>query len=281
MTTSSSQGRNAGWHADQAAIQGWVDGSAGPLLSASVEQHLLGCAHCRTQVAAAVAVDSLEPVWDRVAEVVEVPTHRPLERLLVRLGMRPSEALLVAAAPSMRLSWLSALATTMVFAAVAASYGGPRGMTLFLLIAPLVPVVGVAASYGPSIEPSYEVEAATPYPAFRLVLHRTATVLVASVPVVLVVGLLPLPVPVSAAWLLPALGFVAVVLLASTWVDPVHAAVSVGLAWLAAVVWATRSGDPLLVVQPGALAAYALLTVLAVALLVVRLRSAGLRWLPQ
>ena len=36
------------------SLRGWVDGDAGPLVSVSVEQHVLRCAHCRGQVAGLV-----------------------------------------------------------------------------------------------------------------------------------------------------------------------------------------------------------------------------------
>jgi len=70
------------------------------------------------------------------------------------------------------------------------------------------------------------------------------------------------------AWLLPAVGFVAVVLAASTWVSPLRAAIAVSAVWLA-VVWllAARSGSPDAVlqarVQAGFLAAAAVVTFLA------------------
>jgi len=65
-------------------------------------------------------------------------------------------------------------------------------------------------------------------------------------------GFFGLVIPTEArfAWLLPAVGFVAVVLAASTWVSPLRAAVAVSLAWLG-VIWllAARSGSPGAVLQ--------------------------------
>ena len=81
----------------------------------------------------------------------------------------------------------------------------------------------VAVAYGPSSDPSYETVVAAPFAMVRLVLLRTLSVLVTSVPLVVVTGLvLPTSPIVAVAWLLPAAGFIAVVLTASNWVDPTN-----------------------------------------------------------
>jgi len=269
------------WHADEASLRRWVDGTVGPLLGASVEQHLVRCEACRTQVATIVETPTLDAVWDKVLDEVETPRPGLVERLLVRLGMSPSDALLVAAAPAMRLSWLGGLTTALLFVLVAAVLGGSNGVTLFLLVAPLVPVAGVAAAYGPSADPSYEAAAAAPYPTMRLVLFRTAAVLATSIPVVVLASLSPVGHEVSAAWLLPAAGFVAVVLLAGTWVDPAYAAAGVTLAWMVAVVSWARTGEPLGVVAAPMLVVYGAGSVIVVIVLIIRLRAMGMRWYPQ
>ena len=266
------------WHADDESLRRWIDGNAGTLLGASVEQHLVRCESCRSSVETMVAAAPLEAVWDKVLDEVELPQPGIVERMLTRLGLRPSEAMLVAAAPSMRLSWLSGLTTALLFVLIAATFGGPHGVTLFLLIAPLVPVAGVAASYGPSADPSFEVAAASPYPAMRLVLFRTVSVLATTIPVVVLASLLPVWAEVSAAWLLPALGFVALVLLAGTWVDPAYAAAAVAAIWTIAVaVWARR-GEAVDALAPNMLVMYGTGTVIIVVVLIVRLRTMGVRW---
>jgi len=146
---------------------------------------------------------------------------------------------------------------------------------LFLLIAPLVPVAGVAFAYGPDVDPSYEVGAAAPYSAFRLVLLRTAAVLATSLPMVLAASLL-LPGLratglTAVTWLLPALAFTAVVLAASTWVRPTSAAVGLGTLWACAVGAAALDQDPYTVLAPTLLLVYA--TVGVAAALVLRLRT--------
>jgi Putative zinc-finger len=276
---STTHGSNGGWHAEGAAIQRWVDGTAGPLLGASVEQHLLRCPDCRTQVAPRVEAPPLEAVWDRVLEAVEVPRAGVVQRLLRRLGADPSDALLVASAPMLRAAWLGGLTFALLFVAAAALATGDQGVGLFLLLAPLVPVAGVAASYGPSTDPTHDITVASPYPTLRLVLLRTAAVLATSAPLAVVVGaLLPVPTAVAVAWLVPAGCFVAVVLTASTWVDPVPAGVAVALVWVVLAARALRAGAPLDLVDPTALAVHAAVAVAAVLVLLVRIHQPAAAW---
>jgi hypothetical protein len=65
------------------------------------------------------------------------------------------------------------------------------------------------------MDPALEPEMVTPYPALRLILLRTIAVLALALPAVLLLGLV-VPGDAPFAWLLPAIGFVAVVL-AATW----------------------------------------------------------------
>ena len=94
----------------------------------------------------------------------------------------------------------------------------------------------MAFSYDPGAGPALEPELVTPYPALRLVLLRTVAVLAMALPAVAVFGLF-VPGQAPYAWLLPAIGFVAVVLAASTWTSALRAAIAVSAVWLA-VVWA-------------------------------------------
>jgi DNA-directed RNA polymerase specialized sigma24 family protein len=80
-------------------------------------------------------------------------------------------------------------------------------------------------------------------------------------------------VPASFAWLLPAAGFVAVVLAASTWVSPLNAAMAVSAAWLMTV-WllATRPASPAAVLQARAQAAFLALAAASFSVFLVRRR---------
>jgi hypothetical protein len=184
-----------------------------------------------------------------------------------------TDALLVAHAPSLRASWLFGLAATLAFAVLAAVWGGMRGPAFFLLVAPLVPVAGVAFAYGPDVDPAFEAGLAAPYPAARLLLLRTAAVLVTSLPLAVLAGLLVPALPGTAvSWLLPALAFTAVVLAASTWARPSAVAVVLGVGWVVAVGSASMARDPAAVLTPALLVTYAVIGVVAVLVLCLRIR---------
>jgi hypothetical protein len=261
------------WHADDDLLARYVRGDAGALLGASLEQHLLSCAGCRDRIGVHVETPPLEAVWARVRESVEAPRPGIVERLLARLGASETDALLVARAPSLRASWLFGLAATIAFAALGAVWGGQRGLAFFLLVAPLVPVAGVAFAYGPDVDPSYETGLAAPYPAARLLLLRTAAVLVTSLPLTVLAGLLVPALSGSAvSWLLPALAFTAVVLAASTWARPGAVAIVLAVGWVVAVGSASRARDPAAVLTPALLITYAVVGAAAVLVLCVRIR---------
>jgi hypothetical protein len=102
----------------------------------------------------------------------------------------------------------------------------------------VLPVAGVAAAYGPGIDPTYEVGVAAPMSGSRLLLLRSVAVL--TVTTVLAGGaavLLPGVGWQAIAWLLPALGLTLVTLALATATGPLRAAGLVMLAW-AGVAWA-------------------------------------------
>jgi hypothetical protein len=262
------------WHADDALLAGYVAGDAGPVNGASVEQHLLHCSACRARIATHLPAAPLEQVWNRIRQQAEAPAPSPVQRVLVRLGMPESDALLVAAAPSLRSSWLFGLLVCLGFVVLAAKFGGSHGLAYFLLVAPLVPVAGVAVAFGPDVDPAYEVALPTPYSAARLVLLRTAAVLTTSLPlVVLSAVLVPGLGRAAFTWLLPALAFSVLVLAASTWFRPVQVGAVLGLGWAAAVMTANLARDATAVLDPAPLVGYAAIGLVAALVLRLRLHS--------
>ena len=220
----------------------------------------------------------LAAVWDRTRDTVEVPRPSVFERLLRAAGLPAHEARLVAVASAFRGVWLAGVAAVLAFAALAAAAGHARGigMWLFLAVAPIVPCLVVASSYDPWMDPALGPEMVTPYPALRLILLRTIAVLALALPAVLLLGLV-IPGEAPFAWLLPAAGFVAVVLAASTWVSPLRSAMAVSAVWLA-VVWllAARSGSPGAVLQARAQAGFLVLAAASSVIFLLRRR-----WLRQ
>jgi hypothetical protein len=261
------------WHLDDDALRRYVERTDSLAEGASVEQHLLACEPCRGRVTVAASVIDLAAVWDRTRDAIEVPRPSVFERLLRATGLPAPEARLVAVASAFRGVWLTGVAAVLVFAALAAAIGHARGEWLFLAVAPVVPCLVVASSYDPWMDPALEPELVTPYPALRLILLRTIAVLALALPAVLLFGLV-VPGETVFAWLLPAVGFVAVVLAASTWVSPLRAAIVVSVAWLVAV-WllAARSGSPAAVLQARAQAGFLALAAASFSIFLLRRRQ--------
>ena len=95
--------------------------------------------------------------------------------MLARLGVAPHVARLLAVTPSLTVSWFGAVAIALAVA-VAGSYQGERGLVLFLCVAALAPVAGVAATFGRGIDPTHELALAAPMSSVRLLLLRTVAV---------------------------------------------------------------------------------------------------------
>ena len=267
-----------GWHLSDDALRRYVERTDSLTEGASAEQHLLSCEPCRARVNAAASVIELSvidlaAVWDRTRDAVEVPRPSVFERLLRAAGLPSHEARLVAVASAFRGVWLVGAAAILAFAALAAVAGHARGLWLFLAVAPVVPCLVVASSYDPWMDPALEPELVAPYPALRLILLRTIAVLALALPAVLLFGL-AVPGEAPFAWLLPAVGFVAVVLAASTWVSPLRAAIAVTSAWLALVsLLATRPGSPNAVIQARAQAGFLVLAAASFVIFLLRRRQ--------
>jgi hypothetical protein len=256
----------ATWHVDEAALARWVDGTDGAVSGASVEQHLLTCADCRARVPAAPVAES---VWSRVRDTVEVPRPTLLERFLRSTGLPAADARIVAVRPAFRAGWLVGMAGLLAFVTVAGSFGSARGQWVFLLVAPLVPALAVALGYDPELDEQLEAECATPYSRLRLVLLRSAALLLVGIPS-MVVASLALPGSMAFWWLAPAAGCTAVVLALSTWTTPLNAAASVGTAWLVVVGSTFRTHAPTDVLDDEWVAVYLVVAVVALGVMVLR-----------
>ena len=80
-----------------------------------------------------------------------------------------------------------------------------------LLAAPVLPLLGVAASWSRVFDPAYDLVAATPAAGLSLLLRRTAVVLAVIVPAALLAGVVT-DADGVATWLLPCLALTAAAL---------------------------------------------------------------------
>jgi len=204
------------WHVSGQLVTSYATGELQGARAASVEAHVMTCAICRSAVNAEVAPERMHGIWSAVEDQVDAPRRRWNERVLTLFGMSESDARLVSVAPSLHASWLLSLAAVLAFA-VWASNSRSGGTTLFLILAPIVPVLAVGGSYGRWIDPTFEVSVASPYPTMRLVLLRSTAVVAASGVLALVASLFVPSGGDVAAWLLPCLALLSITLVVSRW----------------------------------------------------------------
>ncbi|WP_407287346.1 zf-HC2 domain-containing protein [Streptomyces sp. BP-8] len=198
----------------------YADGSLPESATWSLERHLEACTPCATTVSRAVGATGvatavlaeirgsvLLAIAEAEAHEAAGAAHHPSPSPNRRLGRA-----LWAAGPALRGPWVVALLLVCAAAAGLAYGAGFDGARpLLLAFAPVLPLAGVALSYGPHADPMYEISATTPSGGLRLLLTRTAAVLGVSLPLLTAVGaFLPGPpgIPGAAAWLLPALALV-------------------------------------------------------------------------
>lgn len=260
------------WHADDQDLATYLDGGTPPVLAASLETHLLGCAPCRGRLATLTDAGEQEVAWTRLVDTVDRPSRSPW---IIRSAVA-TPLMVRAAAVAVLLVGLVPL--------LAATAWGDRGLVTLLVLAPLAPVAAVALAYRDSSDPTGEMGLATPVAGLRLVALRALLVAAVAMPVALAVLLTvdrwlgDVPVRLAFAWCLPGLALAALVLLAGTTrIDPVHVALAGGAGWellVGSVVVAHRSLRPELVADaiagPGVQAAALVVAVAAVATTVVR-----------
>lgn len=200
----------------------------------ALEAHLEACRVCRDRVSAAVtagvpAVTALvRAVRSDLEPLLSATATMPRRR---RLPTWTSRWATPTTAP-----WLAMVMSVTLLALLLdrAGYGtGATPVPLVLLLAPVLPVLGVAASWSRGLDPAYELTASTPRAGLPLVLRRTASVLAVVVPVLLAAGWTT---GVTAAqWLLPCLAFTSTTLALGGVIGVTRAAAALITVWAAVV----------------------------------------------
>jgi hypothetical protein len=264
-------------HVITAVLERYATGGAGLGADAlwAVEAHLEWCAPCRERLGEAVARRSPETmsllalVQANLATEVARSKRMPARRLPRRVGRW--------APPGM---WPRLAMTMLVLAAalgldlVGSSLLLP---SLVLLVAPVAPLLGVAAVWSAGLDPAHELVVASPRAGLYMVLRRTLAVLVVVIPALTVAGWLAGASP--ARWLLPCLAFTAGALALGELIGLRWAAGGLALAWTAGVITPSvlAARTPLLL-EPASLPYWAgLIAVIAVALVLRRDAYTGLR----
>ncbi|MFD3555548.1 zf-HC2 domain-containing protein [Streptomyces goshikiensis] len=241
----------------------------------ALEAHLETCAPCRSQLAAAVVTEAPD-----IAALLHT-VRAGLEPQLDAAGPAPSRRYRPGWVPA----WLTPamtpwLAMTVVVTLTAllldafASPTFPDGASPLSLIAPVLPLCGVAASWSRALDPAHELTASTPRAGLPLLLRRTTAVLVVVVPGLLLGGWLT-GTMTAAQWLLPSLAFTSTALALGSVLGVTRAAIGLVAAWGVVVVvpsWATGH-VPLalrLLLQPDRLPVWALLLALGTGAVIAR-----------
>ena len=220
------------WHIPEPTLRAYVTGHVQDADAWSVEAHLTSCETCRLSLATVAAEDAersaaIDQAWTALAG-----------RLSYQGRMRPATRIratrmLVVGGRAARWAWLAACALVLVFAA-AMGASNATSVPWLGIIAPLVPLLGVAASYGSGLDHAYEVIATTPAGGLRLLLVRSAAVLAVTTPLALAaggVGGYGSPAP----WLLASLTLTLAALALGSAIGVERAAAVVGTAWVVAV----------------------------------------------
>lgn len=224
------------WHVDTATLERYGADELSDAGMASVEMHVTTCSSCRTLVSSS-ASDAGAVAQQRVKRAIDDRLDTPpagwMERALHRVGLGDGDARIVGAALSLHGSWLvaSVLALTLVVLATAA---GPQraGLAVFLVVAPLLPLVGVTLAYGPRVDPTFEIATAATVSGIRIVLLRTLAVTVPAIPAIAALSVfLPFG-PLAFAWFLPALGLAAASLALGTVMSLTRATSALATLWL-------------------------------------------------
>jgi hypothetical protein len=220
------------WHVSDHELERYANHAIPTFARASVEAHLLECDRCRatlTQTHASPARrEGVDETWARIADRIDV-TRRPLRSSTTALQVSTSSPLLLFAT--------FAVAFGVIVSVAIASAVAPRAsLPLFVMLAPLAPVVGAVLAFQTGIDPAGQLARATPLASGRLpFLRAMLSCGAALVAVALSSVFVPVGLGDVAIWLLPGLALTSLVVAISTWIDPSRVALVLIGAWAMAV----------------------------------------------
>jgi hypothetical protein len=217
----------------------------------AVEVHLEGCAGCRAGLGRVVAGQRPDTValLERVRAGLDPEVARG-PRMPPRRRWPPGWARWWATPALLPRVAMTGLVVLVAVGLDLADGAAGRFPSLVLLLAPVAPLLAVAAAWSRGSDPAHELVVASPRAGLDLVLRRTMVVVVVVIPVLAVGGWLVGASP--ARWLLPCLAFTAAALALGEVVGLQRAAVGLVLVWVTVVV-----GPSLVTARPSVLLAVA------------------------
>jgi hypothetical protein len=219
------------WHVSDHELERYANQTIPSVARGSVESHLLECDRCRSALMTRTPRErrlAADQTWSRIADRIDV-TRRPLRSSTTALQVSTSSPLLLVAA--------LAVALGVIITVVVASAAAPNAaLPLFVMLAPLAPVIGAVLGFQPTIDPAGQLAGATPLASGRLPFYRA---LFASGAALLAAGISSVFVPAALdeaiVWLLPGLALTSSVVAISTWIDPIRVALVTVAGWALAV----------------------------------------------
>lgn len=246
-----------------------------------VREHVAACGPCAAALAALSRLD-LDYAWEGIEAELDAPARSFIERLLTAVGLEPSVGRFAALTPSLRPAWLMANASVLAVAVAAMLVGGPTELSPVLAVAPVVAAVLVAFAYGPAVDPSYEVVAATPLSPITALLVRLTLVLFVNSVLVGVAQAVAGGGRGTLAWLLPMAGVALLATVVAVRSQPIVGAAAGVFTWSFVVLVAMSvSTDPGRVLWGGEAQVLYGVTTTTCLLLLVRWAHAGLIVAPR
>ncbi len=254
------------WHIDSASAQRYARHTIDEVTAASVEAHVSACGSCAAAVSAAVEETHeglLDNVWAKVDELLDAPRVGVIERSVRSVGCSPATARVIAATGRAQWSCLSAVALSLTLAVFASTTGDDAAFALFLLFAPIGPLVATAVAFERFGEPVESLLRTVPTALWTIALVRSAAAVVPSI----VLTALSIPILnergwLALAWMLPSFALSVAALALSNWMRPGQSALVVTLIWMSLPVVARLQAETVL----DAMAGTAQLTSIAVVL---------------
>jgi hypothetical protein len=228
----------------------------------------LDCPACRADVAEPAGLDA---VWIGVAATLWTGRRGWVERVVGRLLRSPALARVLVTTPSLVPSWLLA-GVTILLIGVVVSVG--VGVPVIALVAPAMAGMAIAYAYGPGTDPAAELSATMPISDRMVLLVRAVAVFGVYAGMGAVTGLLvPAATGITWLWLVPMATLATLSLAAATIARSATVGTMVGLAaWSITVLssdLATGRGIAAATSTPSLLLAYAVVTAVSVAIVVI------------
>ncbi|HWM73638.1 MAG TPA: hypothetical protein VNQ53_07855 [Nocardioides sp.] len=225
---------STGWHVGPKLWARYAAGGLDYVTESAVDAHVVGCAECRQAARSYVDPAPLEQVWAAVGTETARPRLPFVLRGLVRIGLPERHAVVLGGSSGLHRPWVVAVASALL-CALLSGFLPEYQDRFFVLLAPLVPVLAVAAAYD-ATDPMRELFTTTAHSKLGIALLRTAAALSAAVPLTTVVGLLvPGLESLAFAWLVPGLCLTVTMLVLLTWWDAATTTGVVATGWACAV----------------------------------------------